>query len=84
MSSTHNTFEKENQLIQQKKVGITGDKNIMFHDNISRIIRWCKGRCSFEIGKLNLNFEWQSRFHDHIIQSSNPFEIIQNYIVEIY
>lgn len=82
-SDTKNeTFENEKQSIQAKQGGITGYKNPMFHDNISRIIRWYKGRCSFEIRKLNLHFEWQSRFHDHIIQNSNSFEIIQNYIQE--
>jgi putative transposase len=81
-SNLNETFENEKQSIQTKQGGITGDKNPMFHDNISRIIRWYKGRCTFEIRKLNLHFEWQSRFHDHIIQNSNSFEIIQNYIQE--
>ncbi len=60
--------------------GITGDKNPMLHDNISRIIRWYKGRCSFEINKIHANFGWQSRFHDHIIRDAQSFENIQNYI----
>lgn len=83
VSNTKNeTFENEKQSIQSKQGGITGDKNPMFHNNISRIVRWYKGRCSFETRKLNLHFEWQPRFHDHIIQNSNSFEIIQNYIQE--
>jgi len=36
--------------------GITRNKNPMFHDNISRIIRWYKGRCTFELRKINLDF----------------------------
>ena len=28
--------------------GFAGIKNPMLHDNISRVIRWYKGRCSFE------------------------------------
>jgi putative transposase len=74
--------EKDTQSINSKTGGITGNKNPMFHDNISRIIRWYKGRCSFEIRKLNPHFEWQPRFHDHIVQNSNSFDKIQNYIVE--
>jgi putative transposase len=74
--------ENNSQLIKSNTGGITGEKNPMFYDNISRIVRWYKGRCSFEIRKLNLHFEWQPRFHDHIIQNSNSFEIIQNYIQE--
>lgn len=52
----------------------------MFHSNISRVIRWYKGRCSFEIRKLNENFGWQSSFYDHIIRTPRAFENIQNYI----
>ncbi len=64
-----------------KKIGgITGNKNPMLHENISRIIRWYKGRCSFEIHKIHADFNWQSRFHDHIIRDSQSFERIQNYI----
>lgn len=61
--------------------GFSGDKNPMFHDNISRIIRWYKGRCAFEMRKIHADFGWQPRFHDHIIRNSVSFENIQNYIV---
>ncbi len=52
----------------------------MFHDNISRVVRWYKGRCSFETRKTISYFAWQSRFHDYIIRDSPSFETIQNYI----
>lgn len=71
--------------VPQEKVGIggfAGENNPMFAESISRIIRWYKGRCTFEIRKINPNFGWHSRFHDHIIRSSESFERIQNYIVE--
>ncbi|OWY20214.1 transposase [Sphingobacteriales bacterium UPWRP_1] len=60
--------------------GITGDKNPMLHENISRILNWYKGRCTFEIRQMNAGFGWQSRFHDHIIRSAASFERIQTYI----
>ncbi len=60
--------------------GITGNKNPMFHDSISRIIRWYKGRCTFEIHQIHADFEWQARFHDHIIRNAESFERIHNYI----
>ena len=60
--------------------GFAGNKNPMLHDNISRIIRWYKGRCSFDIRKIQVNFGWQSRFYDHIIRKAQSFETIQNYI----
>jgi REP element-mobilizing transposase RayT len=60
--------------------GFAETKNPMFHENISRIIRWYKGRCSFEMRKIHADFSWQSRFHDHIIRDAHSFETIQNYI----
>ena len=60
--------------------GFSGENNPMLSDNISRIIRWYKGRCTFEMRKINSNFGWHSRFHDHIIRISESFERIQNYI----
>lgn len=80
------TVSVENRLIASPQPaiknygGITGIKNPMFHENISRIIRWYKGRCSFEIRKSVSYFEWQSRFHDHIIRDAKSFDTIQNYI----
>lgn len=62
--------------------GFAGENNPMLTDNISRIIRWYKGRCTFEIRKINPNFAWHPRFHDHIIRNSESFVRIQNYIEE--
>ena len=67
----------------KKTGGITGNNNPMFHENISRIIRWYKGRCSFELRKIHVDFNWQSRFHDHIIRNSAEFERIQNVLQTI-
>lgn len=60
--------------------GISGDKNPMLHENISRIIRWYKGRCSFELRKTHPNFTWHTRFYEHIIRDAKSFENIQDYI----
>ncbi len=60
--------------------GITNDKNPMLHENISRIIRWYKGRVAFESRKLQPEFAWQSRFHDHIIRDHKSFLRIKKYI----
>ncbi|GAB3909614.1 transposase [Larkinella knui] len=64
--------------------GITGHKNPMLHENLSRIIRWYKGRTTFEIRKWNgggEKFAWQTRFHDHIVRTNDSFRRIQAYIV---
>lgn len=65
---------------ESKTGGVTGKNNPMLYGNISRIIRWYKGRCLFEIHKIQTGFQWQSRFHDHIIRNQKSFENIQNYI----
>jgi putative transposase len=102
--------------------GITGNHNPMFHENIARILRWYKGRCTFEIRRDAIHrvsamqnvsnttqeildngqnvtikqtaatldainrvstakFDWQERFHDHIIRSHASYLYIQNYIL---
>lgn len=59
---------------------IPGYHNPMLHENISRVVRWYKGRCSFEIRKIHSDFAWQSRFHDHIIRNTVAYKRIANYI----
>lgn len=66
---------------QNQPGGITGNKNPMLWENLSRIIRWYKGRCSFDSRKINANFKWQSRFYDHIIRNDKSFQNIKNYII---
>lgn len=60
--------------------GITGKKNPMLHENLSKIIRWYKGRTTFESRKFHAGFAWQSRFHDHIIRNDRSFQNITEYI----
>ena len=60
--------------------GITGNKNPMLHDNLSKIIRWYKGRTTFESRKIHADFAWQPRFHDHIIRNDESFHRISEYI----
>ena len=60
--------------------GITKEHNPMLHDNLSRILRWYKGRVTFESRKTNLKFKWQSLFHDHIIKDDKALSNIQKYI----
>jgi len=60
--------------------GITKDKNPMLQNNLSRIIRWYKGRCTYESRKTNPKFAWQTRFHDHIIRDFDSYHRIEQYI----
>ncbi len=53
----------------------------MLNNNLSAIIRWYKGRCSFEMRKVDPDFAWQARFHDRIIRNHQEYVRINNYIV---
>ena len=61
--------------------GFAHDKNPMFHINLSRIIRWLKGRTTFECRKIHADFEWQRNYYEHIIRDSNAHARIAEYIV---
>jgi len=76
--------------------GVTGKNNPMGKNGLGEIIRWYKGRCKFEIGKINRdannrdainrrlydNFAWQSRFYDRIIRNEKELNKIRKYIFE--
>ncbi|MGQ7945927.1 transposase [Flavobacterium sp. WC2509] len=47
---------------------------------ISTILRSYKSVVTKHAHYIHADFEWQERFHDHIIRSSESFERIQNYI----
>ncbi len=48
--------------------------------SISTIIRSYKSATTKFARKININFEWQTRFHDHIIKNDEAFYNIHNYI----
>lgn len=60
--------------------GVTGAKNPMLHENLSRIVRWYKGRTTFEIHKIMHDFQWQSRFYDRIVWDRRAFDKVSSYI----
>ena len=64
--------------------GITKQNNPMFYESISRIVRWYKGRCAFEINRVQkkIKFAWQPRFYDHIIRDDESLEKISQYIID--
>jgi REP element-mobilizing transposase RayT len=48
--------------------------------SLGEIIRWYKGRMTFEINKIKINFSWQSRYYDHIIRNEKEFCRIKQYV----
>jgi len=88
LDKPHNSDADANDTVETRLIaslqgpgGFAGNKNPMFHNNISRIIRWYKGRCSFEIRKIHADFAWQPRFYDHVIRNYTAYQRISNYIV---
>ena len=79
-ASQNNTILRDTINRASTKGGITGKHNPMLHKNISRIVRWYKGRVSFEIHKADFGFAWQNNYYDVIIRNEKQFTIIENYI----
>ncbi|NOS89259.1 MAG: hypothetical protein HOP34_12110 [Methylococcaceae bacterium] len=71
-----------NRVSTGKQVGgVTGNNNPMLHENLSRFIKWYKGRCTFEMRKIYPTFSWQPRFHEHIIRDEETYLKISDYIL---
>jgi len=64
----------------RKTGGVTGNNNPMLHESLSRFINWYKGRCTFEMRKINTRFSWQPRFHEHVIRNEEDYLKIAEYI----
>ncbi|MFN6461843.1 MAG: transposase [Nostoc sp. DedVER02] len=59
--------------------GVTGLFNPMLSKNsLSKIVRWYKGRCTFEINQIYEGFGWQERFHDNIIRNEFALDRIRH------
>ena len=54
----------------------------MLYDNLSRIIRWYKGRVSYEIHQAGYEFAWQTLFHDRIIRNEMELNRIRQSITK--
>ena len=49
--------------------------------NLASIIRGFKSAVTTGARMIHADFEWQSRFHDHIIRNDESFQRISNYII---
>lgn len=68
VSTNANDTEYKNQFAPQSK-------------NLSSIIRGYKSAVTTYARKNEIEFEWQTRFHDHIIRSMDEYHRISNYII---
>jgi REP element-mobilizing transposase RayT len=60
--------------------GVTGEHNPMLREDLARLVRWYKGRTTFECRKVNRSFKWQSLYYDIIIPDENAYHAIERYI----
>lgn len=51
-------------------------------NSLSSIIGSYKSAVTKHVNRLNLEFGWQTRFHDHVIRDTKSFTRIQNYILQ--
>lgn len=83
-NTTLNTGSNNNDLDAINRVstgGVTELHNPMLHNNLSRIVRWYKGRTTVETRKTDSKFSWQPRFWDHIIRDEDAYHQISEYII---
>jgi len=79
-NGTDNGTDDDNATNNKHKIGgVTGIHNTMLHANLGRVIRWFKGRVSFEC-RSYIDFAWQERFHDRIIRDNNGLDNVRKYI----
>lgn len=69
-------------VINHQTGGFAGYKNPMLNDNLSRIIRWLKGRVTFESRKIDPNFAWQRNYYERIIQTPVAYHFMTEYIID--
>ena len=51
-------------------------------ESLSKIIRWFKGRTTYEIRKSGGMFLWQGRFYDQIVRNDRSHYAIRKYIAD--
>ena len=67
------------------RVSTDGDYKNQFgpqSKNLASIIRGFKSAVTVRARRINPNFGWQARFHDHIIRNPNAYENISKYIID--
>jgi REP element-mobilizing transposase RayT len=78
---TNVTNEPNNNNIPKSIDGIYKNKFGPQSKNLASILRGFKSGVTTYARINNINFDWQPRFHDHIIRNNESFERISKYIV---
>ncbi len=51
-------------------------------NSVSSIVRSYKSAVTRHARRLGFQFQWQTRFHDHIIRNDESFQRISHYIIK--
>ena len=62
--------------------GFAGKTNPMSSANLARIVRWYKGRTTFECRKKQFVFAWQRNYYEHIVRNDDDYLRIVEYITD--
>lgn len=80
-SESKSESKSESQTVSKSKtIGQQRFQNIE-KNSISSIIGSYKSAVTKHANRLEIEFGWQTRFHDHIIRNDNEFQRIQHYII---
>jgi REP element-mobilizing transposase RayT len=70
----------EEDAMDAQNGGFAGGNNPMLHQNLPRMIRWFKGRTTFECRKTHTTFAWQRNYYECVVRSERHYENIAEYI----
>ncbi|HNX65831.1 MAG TPA: hypothetical protein PKH02_03060 [Bacteroidales bacterium] len=62
--------------------GFSGCLNPMINNGLSKVMRWCKGKVTFEIRKIEFGFAWQPGYYERIIRNREEYLRFVKYIKE--
>jgi REP element-mobilizing transposase RayT len=77
--STHSDANLDNSITEPKTPGELRYRN-QGKDTLSSIIGSYKSIVTKQARRIYADFEWQERFHDHIIRDEEEFSKIANYV----
>lgn len=60
--------------------GVCETSNPMLQNGLPRVLRWFKGRATFEIRKIDPTFTWQGRFYERRIRNQHALLTTREYI----
>ena len=71
-----------NQIPTTAAKGIKLNPMLDGRTTLGRIVRWYKGRVTYEINRASrMRFAWQSRFHDHVVRDERALNDLRRYII---